>query len=106
MILIIIKQVKATDVDPPDSGGAIEYSILKRDGDRDSFSINKITGEIHTQEIFDRDEPHRQKEKYITVRATDNGTPVLEDLCTIKVIILDINDNAPSMDKHVMIEID
>jgi hypothetical protein len=51
--------------------------------------------------MFDRDEPTREKEVYLTVRATDNGHPPLDDACTIKVIIEDINDNSPVFDKVV-----
>lgn len=36
---------------------------------------------------------------YITVRATDNGRPPLDDVCTFKVTIEDINDNPPVFDK-------
>lgn len=36
---------------------------------------------------------------YITVRATDNGRPPLDDVCTFKVSIEDINDNPPVFDK-------
>lgn len=92
-------QVEATDIDPPESGGLITYSILKREGHRDSFGINTTTGDITTLLSFERDE-QKQKEVYITVRATDNGRPVLEDLCTIKITILDINDNSPAFDKQ------
>jgi hypothetical protein len=52
-------------------------------------------------QMFDRDEPTREKEVYLTVRATDNGRPQLDDACTIKVIIEDINDNSPVFDKVV-----
>ncbi|KAG8237691.1 hypothetical protein J437_LFUL017859 [Ladona fulva] len=38
------------------------------------------------------------------VRATDNGRPKLDDVCTIKVSILDINDNAPVFDKAKYLE--
>jgi len=51
--------------------------------------------------MFDRDEPTREKEVYLTVRATDNGRPQLDDACTVKVIIEDINDNSPVFDKMV-----
>lgn len=52
-------------------------------------------------QMFDRDEPSREKEMYLTVRATDNGNPQLDDVCTIKVTIDDINDNSPVFDKVV-----
>lgn len=51
--------------------------------------------------MFDRDEPSREKEVYLTVRATDNGRPQLDDVCTIKVTIEDVNDNSPVFDKVV-----
>lgn len=51
--------------------------------------------------MFDRDEPTREKEVYVTVRATDNGKPHLDDVCTIKVTIQDENDNSPVFDKVV-----
>lgn len=50
---------------------------------------------------FDRDEPTRQKELYVTVQATDNGRPPLADICSFKVTVTDINDNAPSFDSFV-----
>jgi hypothetical protein len=52
-------------------------------------------------QIFDRDEPSREKEAFITVRATDNGKPPLDDVCVIKVTIADVNDNKPVFDKGV-----
>lgn len=52
-------------------------------------------------QIFDHDEPSREKEAYITVRASDNGQPQLDDACTIKILIEDINDNQPVFDKVV-----
>lgn len=36
---------------------------------------------------------------YVTVRATDNGRPALDDVCTFKITIEDINDNPPVFDK-------
>lgn len=36
---------------------------------------------------------------YVTVRATDNGRPPLDDVCTFKITIEDINDNPPVFDK-------
>lgn len=54
-------------------------------------------------QIFDRDEPAREKEVYLSVRATDNGRPPLDDTCTIKVTIEDVNDNSPIFDKVVSV---
>lgn len=43
--------------------------------------------------------PRTNAKVYITVRATDNGRPPLDDVCTFKVSIEDINDNPPVFDK-------
>lgn len=60
---------------------------------------------FYCSQSFDRDEPNREKEVYLTVRATDNGRPQLDDVCTFKVIIEDINDNPPVFDKVVSMTI-
>ncbi|KAJ9588061.1 hypothetical protein L9F63_018579, partial [Diploptera punctata] len=91
--------VKAYDKDPPDEGGTISYTFVSARGERMKFEIDNVTGVIKTKHIFDRDEPAREKEVYLTVRATDNGHPQLDDACTFKVTIEDINDNSPVFDK-------
>jgi len=55
--------------------------------------------------MFDRDEPTREKEVHLSVRATDNGQPTLDDTCTIRVAIEDINDNPPVFDKVVSADV-
>lgn len=89
-------QVNATD---PDDHQTIAYSFVTAPGERPKFRIDKNTGLITTIHRFDRDEPIREKEVYITVRATDDGLPNLDDVCTFKVTIEDINDNPPVFDK-------
>ncbi|XP_040171668.1 DE-cadherin-like [Anopheles arabiensis] len=83
----------------PDPNQIIEYSLMTTPGERVRFRIDKNTGEITTVHVFDRDEPIREKEIYISVRATDDGRPRLDDVCTLKVKIVDINDNSPVFDK-------
>jgi len=95
-------QVRAIDRDSeslehPNSGaGKIVFSIVST---HEKFKINSVTGQITTNKIFNRDEPEREKEVHVTVKARDKGRPVLEDVCTIKVQIMDINDNAPIFDR-------
>lgn len=91
--------VKAFDRDPPEAGGTINYTFVSAPGERLRFTIDSETGVIKTRHMFDRDEPSREKEVYLSVRATDNGQPTLDDTCTIRVAIEDINDNAPVFDK-------
>lgn len=69
--------------------------------ERLKFEINNKTGVIRTTQMLDRDEPAREKEVYLTVLATDNGRPQLDDVCTFKVTIEDVNDNSPVFDKVV-----
>ncbi|CAG9855473.1 unnamed protein product [Phyllotreta striolata] len=94
-----VMTVTAFDEDPKDAGGTVTYSIIHREGERVLFQINNVTGQLTTIQPFDRDEPLRQKELYVTVQAIDNGIPPLADICTFTVTITDINDNAPQLDK-------
>ncbi|XP_041772900.1 DE-cadherin-like isoform X1 [Anopheles merus] len=91
-----VLRVTATD---PDQSQTIKYSILNEMREEQLFAIDEDTGEIFSAYIFDRDPPYRDTEFYITVRATDNGLSSLDDVCTIKVTILDINDNPPVFEK-------
>ncbi|XP_037944912.1 DE-cadherin [Teleopsis dalmanni] len=91
-------QVLAED---PDPGQEIKYSVVQSFSERPKFFINSQTGVITTAHTFDRDEPIREKAVYVTVRATDNGHPALDDVCTFQVTILDINDNPPVFNKGV-----
>lgn len=91
-----VTQINAID---PDEHQTITYSFVASPTERTMFRIDKNTGRITTIHRFDRDEPIRDKMVYITVRATDNGLPALDDVCTFKVTIEDINDNPPIFDK-------
>ena len=50
-------------------------------------------------QVFNRDEPERDKVVHVTVKAADNGRPQLADVCTLAVRVKDINDNTPVFDK-------
>jgi len=92
-----VMQVIAEDLDGPHiPAGQITYSIVSR---HKKFTIDKKTGWLSTNAMFNRDEPEREKTVYVTVKATDNGRPQLEDVCTLKVNIKDINDNSPVFDR-------
>ncbi|KAI9564700.1 hypothetical protein GHT06_008441 [Daphnia sinensis] len=93
----VVSEVKAYDNDT-DSAGDIFFTIL-RAGSEKEFEVDPVTGTIRSTKSFDRDEPAREKIAYVTVKATDRGTPPLEAICTFNVTIGDINDNAPMFDK-------
>ncbi|XP_050595073.1 DE-cadherin isoform X1 [Bombus affinis] len=97
----VVIKVHAEDRDHPDDGGTITYSFVTAPGEKLKFEINNRTGLIRTTQVLDRDEPAREKEAYLTVLATDNGKPQLDDVCTFKVTIEDVNDNGPVFDKVV-----
>lgn len=88
----------------PDKQDRIEYSFITANNERPKFKIDPSSGMITTNHVFDRDEPAREKEVYVTVRVTDNGRPALDDVCTFKVTIEDINDNPPVFDKSKYLE--
>lgn len=83
--------------------GTITYSFVSAPDEKLKFEINNKTGVIRTTQMLDRDEPAREKEAYLTILATDNGRPQLDDVCTFKVTIEDVNDNSPVFDKVVRI---
>lgn len=91
-----VTQILVDDLNPEDQ---IEYSLVSSASERNRFTIDSRLGRIYTKYVFDRDEPVREKWVYVTVRATDNGRPPLDDVCTFKIQIEDINDNAPVFDK-------
>ena len=53
-----------------------------------------------TNKVFDR-EGEDGKFVSVTVKATDNGDPSLEGVCSFTVEITDINDNPPLFDRQV-----
>lgn len=89
-------KVHAVDPDPDQ---VIRYSIVQSPFERPKFFINPDSGTITTTHTFDRDEPIHEKFVFVTVQATDNGLPPLDDVCTFNVTIEDINDNAPAFNK-------
>ncbi|KAJ8367947.1 hypothetical protein SKAU_G00079750 [Synaphobranchus kaupii] len=84
-----VVQVKATDMD---SGpfGQFTYSFINDMG-KDQFSID-VNGQISTLEKLDRENPEN-KDIVLTVMALDGGGRA--SYCTVRVILVDENDNAP-----------
>ncbi|XP_071083745.1 protocadherin Fat 4-like [Haliotis cracherodii] len=86
-----VKTVTATD---KDSGinGQVTYSILSGSG-QTYFAIHSTTGVITTAKDIDREE---HIELFLILQAIDGGTPPLSTVGVVKVIIVDLNDNAPT----------
>lgn len=72
------------------------YSLADSAGG--SFSIDKSTGIVVLERILDREvQPSYQ----ITVRASDQGSPLLlSSLVNVTITVLDINDNPPVFERR------
>ncbi|KAL2077336.1 hypothetical protein ACEWY4_026840 [Coilia grayii] len=90
-----IFSVSANDKDLNENS-AVTYQIVRGNGtqnDMTSFlNINSDNGHIHALKSFDFE---AVKTFQFQVVATDSGTPPLSSNVTVKVYILDQNDNAP-----------
>ncbi|KAM9357311.1 protocadherin alpha-8-like [Symphorus nematophorus] len=93
----VIKTVSAIDADI-DQNGQVSYSFLQSNSDSLPFStmvnINSETGDIVSLQSFNYEE---LKTFQFKVQATDSGVPPLSSNVTVKVLILDENDNNPTI---------
>ncbi|XP_044883732.1 protocadherin gamma-B1-like isoform X27 [Mauremys mutica] len=90
-----IFSVKASDRDL-DRNARVTYSILSSNLQEvplsSYISINSHTGAIYAQRSFDYEQ---FREFEVQVKAQDGGSPPLSSNVTVRVFILDQNDNAP-----------
>ncbi|XP_053101874.1 protocadherin gamma-B5-like [Hemicordylus capensis] len=90
-----IFSVKASDLDV-DQNARITYSILHSNIEElpisSYISINSETGAIYAQRSFDYEQ---FREFQLQVKAQDGGSPPLSSNITMRVFILDRNDNSP-----------
>ncbi|XP_066515899.1 protocadherin Fat 1a isoform X2 [Hoplias malabaricus] len=74
-----------------EAGNHITYSIVNGN-ERGAFSVDPNTGGIFVIEVLDYES---SPEFYLTVEATDGGSPALSDLATVNINVTDVNDNSP-----------
>lgn len=74
-----------------EANAEITYAIISGN-EHGKFSIDSKTGAIFIIENLDYESSH---EYYLTVEATDGGTPSLSDVATVNINVTDINDNSP-----------
>ncbi|XP_040200795.1 protocadherin gamma-B1-like isoform X17 [Rana temporaria] len=90
-----IFHIQAKDIDSEENA-KLTYFIVSNSKDKDPISllvsINPVTGVIYAQKSFDY-EQHR--EFNIQVIAKDNGSPSLNSSTTLKIHVVDQNDNSP-----------
>nr|CAD7590218.1 unnamed protein product [Timema genevievae] len=95
--------VHATDEDKG-VNGQVKYSIVQQPNQKGTkFTVDEETGEVSTNKVFDR-EGDDGKFVSVTVKATDQGEPSLEGVCSFTVEITDVNDNPPLFDRQKYVE--
>lgn len=101
--------------------GQVKYSIVQQPNQKGTkFTVDEETGEVSTNkvsykagvnlewsdgvvlcfQVFDR-EGDDGKFVSVTIKATDQGEPSLEGVCSFTVEITDVNDNPPLFDRQV-----
>ncbi|XP_062411297.1 desmoglein-2.1-like [Sardina pilchardus] len=96
-----VAQLHATDEDEPGTNHTlIAYSVLKQEPDDGviHFVADKASGKIHVASELDRE---KSSSYILTVQAADlGGKPGgLSATATMRVHILDVNDNIPTLEK-------
>ncbi|KAI8427924.1 hypothetical protein MSG28_002259 [Choristoneura fumiferana] len=98
-----VLKVHATDEDKG-VNGQVKYSIVQQPNQKGTkFTVDEETGEVSTNKVFDR-EGDDGKFVSVTVKATDQGEPSLEGVCSFTVEITDVNDNPPLFDRQKYVE--
>ncbi|XP_066445311.1 uncharacterized protein [Eleutherodactylus coqui] len=92
-----IQSILASDLDEGDNG-KITYSIVNSNIDdipvSSYVSINSMTGVLYAQRSFDYEQ---LREFQFQVMAKDSGSPPLSSNVTVRICIIDKNDNAPKI---------
>ncbi|XP_069812726.1 protocadherin gamma-B4-like [Dendropsophus ebraccatus] len=92
-----VHNIVASDLDQ-DENGKITYSIVNSNIDNipvtSYVSINSMTGVLYAQRSFDYEQ---LREFQFQVMAKDSGSPPLSSNVTVRICIIDKNDNAPKI---------
>ena len=79
------------DIDAGNNAKII-FSIFSSD-DEGIASINNITGQLTLQKNLDRETKANIK---LVINATDQGKPSLNSSVNLTIVVIDVNDNAPT----------
>ncbi|KAG8428983.1 hypothetical protein GDO86_018660, partial [Hymenochirus boettgeri] len=92
-----IHRINALDYDLNENGH-ITYSVISNDSAdvpvSSHVSINSATGVVYALHSFDYEQ---MREFFFLVKAEDNGSPPLSSNVTVRICIVDINDNSPKI---------
>ncbi|XP_051559265.1 protocadherin Fat 1a [Myxocyprinus asiaticus] len=80
-----------------EAGAEITYAIINGN-ERGAFRVDPHTGGIFVIEPLDYETAHVF---YLTVEATDGGTPSLSDMATVNINLTDVNDNSPVFNQDI-----
>ncbi|KAF7662652.1 hypothetical protein LDENG_00230690 [Lucifuga dentata] len=80
-----------------EASGEISYSIISGN-EHSMFSVDPHTGDIFVIEPLDYEISH---EYYLTIEATDGGSPPLSDMATVNINLTDVNDNRPVFSQEI-----
>lgn len=87
-----IMQVFASDADSS-MNGQIEYSILSGNNN-EAFILDSVRGILATNVLLDREITPSYK---LVLQAADRGKPSLSSTATVRVQVVDVNDNSPAI---------
>ncbi|OXB63456.1 UNVERIFIED_CONTAM: hypothetical protein H355_012505 [Colinus virginianus] len=87
----LVLSVSARDADAG-ANGRVSYALVGGGADAEFVSVQAETGALYAQRSFDYE---RCREFSVEVRARDGGTPGRSAIATVRVFVLDRNDNAP-----------
>uniref|UniRef100_A0A8C2VMC1 Cadherin domain-containing protein n=1 Tax=Chinchilla lanigera TaxID=34839 RepID=A0A8C2VMC1_CHILA len=87
----VVVIVSARDLDAG-TYGSVVYTVLQGNAFPESFAIDERTGEIRLKRALDFEVT---RDYNIEIVATDGGG--LSGKCTVAVVVLDVNDNAPEL---------
>ncbi|XP_070846605.1 protocadherin-23 [Chaetodon trifascialis] len=87
-----IMQVFASDADSG-MNGQIEYSIVSGNAN-EAFILDSVRGILATNVLLDREITPSYK---LVLQAADRGNPPLSSTATIRVQVVDVNDNSPAI---------
>ncbi|MEE6478687.1 hypothetical protein FKM82_011953, partial [Ascaphus truei] len=92
-----IYSIHASDLDIEENA-KVKYSFVYTNMEEfpvsSYLSINPVTGVLYAQRSFDYEQ---QKEFHIQIMAQDNGSPSLNSNATLRICVVDQNDNAPTI---------
>uniref|UniRef100_A0A915HH22 Cadherin domain-containing protein n=1 Tax=Romanomermis culicivorax TaxID=13658 RepID=A0A915HH22_ROMCU len=90
-------QVSANDNDSGQNG-RLSYAILTAENDGKDFYVDPSSGVLRVNKSLDRE---KVAEYNLTLIASDKGSPPLTSSTIVRILLDDINDNAPKFDKDV-----